>query len=778
MKPFEHFNAKTLREAVNILSRYNGSAKVNAGGTDIIGAMKDRCLKDHPRAIINIKTITGLDYIKIKGKSLRIGALTKLSDLIESPDIKKHCKLLFDAARSVATPNIRNMATIGGNLAQDVRCWYYRYPHHVGGEIICLRKGGTICNALLGDNRYHSIFGAAPVENYPCREGCPAHTEINIYLNEIKKGNIGEAARILLKSNPLPSITGRVCPVFCEPQCNRKGYDEPVAIQCIEREIGDFILERYIEFYTKPKLETGKNIAIVGSGPAGLSAAYYLRQKGHSITVYEKFPEAGGMLLYSIPPFRLSKDIVKRQIRALENMGIAFKKNIEVGKDITIGELKTKFDAIFIATGTWESIKLGVSGEDAEGVYYALDYLRKINTGEHVDLGKKVVVIGGGSTAIDVARTLRRKGIKDVYIVCLESRDLNSKDRMLALDEEIIDAEEEGIVIHPNLGIKEIITKEGKVKGILTVKCVSVRESDGRFNPVFDESEPATFIDADSILIAIGQKADSSLYSLKDALDYPSIFTGGDMEMGPSTVIKAIVSGKEKAAAIGKFLGIDERDEEKQKRYHLVESHFEEIPRIKIQKMPAEERIENINIEDKLQANFDDIKKESRRCFNCGCLAVQPSDIAVALIALDASIVTTKRKIKAKDLFHATATRSTILEHDELIKEIIIPVPEEETIQRYEKFTLRKPIDFAIASVAGVINIKNGICKGARIVLGGVAPEPIYVEKIEKYLIGKKITHDSVNKVIDETFKHSHALSHNAYKIEIAKVLLKRLMHT
>ncbi|HOJ42717.1 MAG TPA: FAD binding domain-containing protein [Syntrophorhabdaceae bacterium] len=776
MRPFEHYNARTIKEAVKILLRYKGSAKVNAGGTDLISAMKNRCLKEYPAAVVNIKTIPNLNYIKTNKKFIRIGALTKLSDIVESPEIKKHCRLLSEAARTIASPNVRNMATIAGNLAQDVRCWYYRYPHQVGGTIKCLRKGGTLCNALLGENRYHSIFGAAPLEIYPCTEGCPAHTSINIYINEVKKGNMDEAARILMDSNPLPAITGRVCPVFCEPKCNRGSYDEPVAIQCIERAIGDFILERYKEFYDRPPIETGKSIAVIGSGPAGLSAAFYLRRYGHNVTVFERFSESGGMLLYSIPPFRLPKDIVRRQIRALEYMGITFKTDTEIGKDIPLYELKKNFDAILIATGTWEPIKLGVPGEDAKGVYYALDYLKKINNKEEVTLGEKVIVIGGGSVAIDVARTARRKGVKEVHIVCLESRDLDSKDRMLALDDEIAFAEEEGIIIHPNLGVKEILESEGKVKGILTKKCVSVRETDGRFNPVFDETCASAEMEAESILIAIGQKGDNFLYPLKNMSDDPSIFIGGDMEIGPSTVIQAIANGKEKVRTINKFLNTIETHKEHKKNMDFVASNFNLLPRIKIQKLPAAQRIKDINMEDISDTGFDDIIEESKRCFNCGCLAVQPSDIAVALIALDATILTSQRRIKAKDLFHATATCSTNLGYDELIKEIIIPIPDVESIQKFYKFTLRKPINFAIASVAGILKIENNVCKDARIVLGGVGPEPIFLENIKKDLVGKKITTEIAEEVAHKVFKDAHPLPQNAYKVQIAKTLLKRVI--
>ena len=214
MRSFKHINARTVDEACALLGEYKGKAMLNAGGTDLLSTLKGEHLLDYPEAVINIKTISGLDYIKEESGALKIGALTKLSDIAKSPLLKGSCKALVEAARSVATPQIRNTATIGGNLCQDVRCWYYRYPHQIGGRIMCLRKGGKICNALTGDNRYHSIFGAASVAVYPCSSNCPAHTNIPSYLSRVRNGNLMEAARILLDFNPIPAITGRVCPIF------------------------------------------------------------------------------------------------------------------------------------------------------------------------------------------------------------------------------------------------------------------------------------------------------------------------------------------------------------------------------------------------------------------------------------------------------------------------------------------------------------------------------------------------------------------------------------
>ena len=286
MKPFKHYNAQSLKEAASLLTEYDGKAKVNAGGTDLLGAMRDKCLPEYPEALINIKTINGLDYIRKDKKGLKIGALAKLADIAGSPEVKEEYKLLAEAVHSVARPQIRNMATIGGNLAQDVRCWYYRYPTQIGGPITCLRKGGKICSALAGDNRYHSIFGAAPMSEYPCSSHCPAHIDIPSYMEKVKNKDFTAAAYILLDFNPIPAVTGRVCPIFCESECNRSAFDESVAIRSVERGVGDYILEHGNDFFLPPETESGKKIAIIGSGPAGLTCrllSQTVRPQGHRI---------------------------------------------------------------------------------------------------------------------------------------------------------------------------------------------------------------------------------------------------------------------------------------------------------------------------------------------------------------------------------------------------------------------------------------------------------------------------------------------------------------
>jgi NADPH-dependent glutamate synthase beta subunit-like oxidoreductase/CO/xanthine dehydrogenase FAD-binding subunit len=772
MKPFDHYTAQTIGEATKLLVKNKGKAKVNAGGTDLLSAMKDRITVDYPEVVIDLKAIKGLDYIKGDRGGLKIGALARLVDIARSPAVRQEYKLLADAAYSVASPHVRNMATLGGNLAQEVRCWYYRYPRHIGGPIVCLRKGGKICAALAGDNRYHSLFGAAPMEQRPCSSYCPVKTAIPAYLSKVRQGDFAEAAKILIEYNPLAAVTGRVCPVFCEPECNRREFDEPVAIQCVERGVGDYMLENMAVYFAPPVAKTGRKVAIVGSGPAGLAAAYYIRRSGHEVTVYERMAEPGGMLRYSIPPFRLSKDVLKRLVGALSGMGVAF----EVGKDVSgktaVADLRKTHDAVLLALGTWRSLKLGVPGEDAEGVHYALDYLARINRGETVALGRKVVVVGGGSVAIDAARTARRLGVAEVYVVCLECREPGSKDKMLALDEEIVEAEEEGVIIHPSLGVQGILTENGKVSGVDTVTCFSVREPDGSFNPQYDRTCTALNLQADSIIVSIGQAAESPADS-QTGLE--GVFACGDMASGPSTVVQAVASSREAVRAIESFLsGGAEATREKEEAPSYADSTLDMTTRAKSVIRPASDRAAGIDIEDFPGPTKEEIEIEARRCFNCGCLAVGPSDVAIALVALNASIVTTKRSLGADRFFNTTATRSTVLEPDELIKEIRIPKPPAGSRQRYDKFTLRKPIDFAIVSVASILTVKDGICKDARVVLGAVAPAPLRARDTEELLKGRKVDEKTAEDAARAAVNGAVPLAMNDYKAEIVKTLTKR----
>ncbi len=779
MKSFKHHNARSLREAAALLAKYNGRARINAGGTDLLGRLRDGCESDFPEALINIKPIRNLDYIKAGARGLRIGALTKLADLVASPEIKRDYPLLAEAAHSIASPNLRNMATVGGNLAQDVRCWYYRYPQQIGGPIVCLRKGGRVCSALAGDNRYHSIFGGAPAAERQCVSHCPASVNMPGYLRQVRQGNLTEAVRILMDCNPIPAITGRVCPIFCEPHCNRSEYDDPVAIHSVERGVGDYILDHAADYYAAPLNESGKTVAIVGSGPAGLTAAFYLRKSGHQVIVYDKMPEPGGMLLYSIPPYRLPKEVVRKQVQALKSMGVKFEMSVDWGSVRSRasgpqvgGTPALQLDAVFLAGGTWKSLQLGVPGEQGQGVYYALDYLSRINSGEKLGLGTKVIVVGGGSVAVDVARTVRRLGAGEVHLVCLETRDLASKDRMPALDKEIADAEEEGVVIHPSLGIREIVLENGKVSGLETQRCISVREPDGKFSPRYDGTAPALSLPGDSIIVAIGQVHDLSLSDFEENAN--GIFSGGDMKSGASTVIQAVASAQKTVQEIEAYLNAGQLNTRAYTESEYTESCFEDIPRTDIRETPAGNRIQSIAVEDAQGLSLSEIETEARRCVNCGCLAIGPSDLAIALAALDATVVTTRRTLAAQEFFAASATRSTVLGQDELVKEIRIPKPPGNSRQSYIKFTLRKPVDFALVSVASVITSKGGVCSDARIVLGAVAPSPFRARAAEAAIKGKPVDENGAAEAARFAVAEAVPLSMNAYKVEIAKALVKR----
>ena len=408
MRDFDHRNARSVTEAVSLLEQHMGKAKLNAGGTDLLGILKDGIVPDYPKLLVNIKDIEGLDYIREDEGGLRIGALAKLGNIAASPLVKEKYGMIAQAALSVAHPQIRNMGTIGGNLAQEVRCWYYRYPEQLGGTVMCLRKDGGLCNAMPGDNRYHSIFGASALQSYPCTSHCPGGTDIPSYMSGIRTGDLREAANILLDFNPLPAVTGRVCPTFCEPACKRSDFDEPVAIRCVERALGDYMLEHMTEVYRRPEKESGRSVCIVGSGPAGLAAAYYLRKAGHSVAVYEKMPEAGGMLLYSIPSYRLPKDIVRKQVKALQGMGIVFNAGVQAGKDFAIDDLAGRHDAVLIATGAWKEKPQTIKGKAP--ILSGLEFLKGVNTGNTASPAKKVAVIGGGNVAIDVARDIGEAG--------------------------------------------------------------------------------------------------------------------------------------------------------------------------------------------------------------------------------------------------------------------------------------------------------------------------------------------------------------------------------
>jgi NADPH-dependent glutamate synthase beta subunit-like oxidoreductase len=779
MKPFKHKDAKTIKEAIALQSK--GKTKLIAGGTDLLGILKDRILPEYPETVINIKTIPNLDYIKEDARGLKIGALTKLEDIASSPIIREKYKILAEAAEAVATPHIRTMGTLGGNLCQDVRCWYYRYPNQIGGRIECYLKGGKECYALTRENQYHSIFGGLRSAETPCQSACPGHVIISTYLSQIREGNLLEAARVLLQNNPIPAITGRVCPHFCEQSCNRGNFDESLSIRDIERFVGDYILDSANEVIEKPVKSTGKKVAIVGSGPAGLAAAYYLRLAGHRVTVFDRMEEAGGLLRYVIPSYRLPKDIVRRTIKVLEDIGIEFKLKADIGKKITLKDLKKKYDAVFISTGAWNPVSIGLDGE--KSAVFGLEFLANVQKGLKKALGKKVLVIGGGNAAIDVAITSLRLGAGEATMACLESRE-----EMPALPWEIEQAEEENVKIMPSWGPHKILKSHGKVVGMELHRCTSVFDKSGSFAPVCDENVKTT-VEADVIVMAVGYATDLKFAEgvvktsrglivanhETQATNVRGVFAGGAVSRGPATVIEAIADGKRAAAATDAYLRKAGKDKGRTAGPLLKfnPEYYKKTKKLQASRIPVPQR--TIDIEDTSGFGVNQIKIEANRCFNCSCVSVNASDTGVALEALNARVkIVGARGTRTIPVAEFFGSFPNALEEGDILTEIQVPAPCEGARQTFVKFRLREAIDFALVSAASVITEEDGICHDARIVLGAIAPRPVRTTAAEKVLIGQPLDDKQAAAAAEAALEDALSLEKNSYKIPIAREMVQR----
>ena len=405
----------------------------------------------------------------------------------------------------------------------------------------------------------------------PCKTACPAHIAVQGYLKKAAQGKYREALALIKKENPFPAVCGHICNRRCEDACTRGTIDQAVAIDEVKKFIAkqDLTAEnRYIPPIIPPT--TGRlfeeKIAIIGGGPAGLSCAFYLAEKGYKPTVFEKNEKPGGMLVYGIPSFKLEKDVVEAEIDVMRQMGVEIKCGIEVGKDITLEELRKQgYKAFYLAIGCQGGRKANIQGEDAEGVMTAVDFLRTVGDNQNYPVEGRTVVVGGGNVAIDVARTASRCGASEVSMFCLEGRDI-----MPASEEEITEAQEEGITVNCGWGPKEILTENGKVKGIVFKKCLSVFDENKRFAPKFDEAVTMT-VPCERVFLSIGQSivwgnllegskvelgrgngavADKVTYQTAE----PDIFVGGDVYTGPKFAIDAIAAGKEGAISIHRFV--------------------------------------------------------------------------------------------------------------------------------------------------------------------------------------------------------------------------------
>ena len=483
----------------------------------------------------------------------------------------------------------------------------------------------------------------------PCKTACPAHIAVQGYLKMAAQGRYTEALALIKRENPFPAVCGRVCNRRCEDACTRGAVDQAVAIDEVKKFISQKDLDaatRYIPPVVTPTTRVGfsEKIAIIGGGPAGLSCAYYLAEKGYKPTVFEKNDKPGGMLVYGIPTFKLEKDVVAAEVDVLRVMGVEIRCGVEVGKDVTLDGLRKEgYKAFYIAIGCQGGRKAGVPGEDAEGVMTAVDFLRAVGADEGYPVTGKTVVVGGGNVAIDVARTSGRCGADGVSMFCLESRDI-----MPASDEEVAEAEAEGIEVNCGWGPKEILTKNGKVAGIVFKKCTSVFDENGRFSPSYDEAETKT-VECENVFLSIGQSilsgdllAGSKVElgrgsgAVADPVTYqtaePDIFVGGDVYTGPKFAIDAIAAGKEGAISIHRFVQPNSSLTIGRNRRQFIELDKENV---KLESYDNSSR--QIPEPDKAideKTSFRDahgtfteeqVRIETARCLGCGASVVDPN---------------------------------------------------------------------------------------------------------------------------------------------------------
>ena len=469
----------------------------------------------------------------------------------------------------------------------------------------------------------------------PCTIACPAGIAVQGYIALTSQGKFKEALEVIRERMPFPSVCGRVCHHPCEEKCNRDEIDEPLAIRPIKRFLADWCRSHKEEQPEPVVAERNESIAIVGAGPAGLTAAQDLHLMGYPVTVFESSDKVGGMLLSTIPCYRLPEDAAQYDIDRILANGIQLKTGINIGTDVSLDELKKDYKAIFVAIGAQNAKKLRIDGVESKGVLYGIPFLKNIKSGKIKISKKRIIVIGGGNVATDCARSALRLGAKSVDLVSLETRDLSSKDRMPAHEWEIVEAEEEGVRIHGSWGPKEILSKDGNVTALKVVKCTSVYEGDNkRFSPKFDESKVEK-IDGEIVIIAIGQEPDFEGFDSLEKNPWKTfkvdtitletsakgIFAGGDVASGPASVVEAVAQAHEAAISIDRYINGKNIKQGREKTFEEAKLPEREIETKKRQELHKRDPLLRIKDFVEVELGYEDERiaiEEAKRCLDCG----------------------------------------------------------------------------------------------------------------------------------------------------------------
>ena len=539
------------------------------------------------------------------------------------------------------------------------------------------------------DYRNNNRINTHATGTAPCKTACPAHIAVQGYLKMAAQGRYTEALALIKKENPFPAVCGRVCNRRCEDACTRGTVDQAVAIDGVKKFIAQRDLEaatRYIPEKVVPKLLGGfqEKIAIIGAGPAGLSCAYFLALKGYAPTVFEKNQKPGGMLTYGIPSYKLEKDVVEAEIQILRELGVEIRCGVEVGKDVTLDQLRQQgYQAFYIAIGCQGGRKANIPGEDSPGVMSAVDFLRSVAGGEADPIQGRCIVVGGGNVAIDVARSALRCGAQQVQMVCLESRDA-----MPATPEEIREAEAEAVAIQCGWGPKEICLEAGRVTGVVFKRCLSVFDPEGRFAPVYDESDTMT-LPCERVFMAIGQSIqwggllDGETVELgrgrspvADPVTYQTgaadIFVGGDVYTGPKFAIDAIAAGKEGAVSIHRFvqpntsltIGRDPRRFIQLDKKNLDIGDYDTAGRQEPAQPQGGGRLSFRDTHGTLTE--EQVRKETARCLGCGATIVDANK------CIGCGLCTTKCEFDAIHLRRERPECSTMVPTEDKFK-VILP---------------------------------------------------------------------------------------------------------